>query len=34
MYLRPYDIKNKRALFAIVKEEQGVYKKIQISKVH
>lgn len=32
MYLRPYDIRNKWALFSIVKEEQGVYKKIQISK--
>ena len=32
MYIRPYDIKNKRALFAIVKEEDGVYKKVQISK--
>lgn len=32
MYLRPYDIGGKRALFAIVKEEQGVYKKVQITK--
>ena len=32
MYLRPYDIGNKKALFAIVKEEQGVYKKVQITK--
>ena len=32
MYLRPYSIKNKAALFAIVKEEDGVYKKVQISK--
>lgn len=32
MYLRPYDIGRKRALFAIVKEEQGVYKKVQITK--
>ena len=32
MYLRPYNIRNKLALFAIIKEEQGVYKKIQISK--
>lgn len=32
MYLRPDDIENKRALFAIVKEEDGVYKKVQITK--
>ena len=32
MYLRPYDIGRKRALFAIVKEGQGVYKKVQITK--
>jgi len=32
MYLRPYDIGGKRALFAIVKEDQGVYKKVQITK--
>lgn len=32
MYLKPYDIGKKRALFAIVKEEQGVYKKVQITK--
>lgn len=32
LYLIPYDIRNKRALFAIVKEAQGVYKKLQITK--
>jgi len=32
MYLKPYDIGRKRALFAIVKEEEGVYKKVQITK--
>jgi len=32
MYLKPYNVGNKRALFAIVKEGQGVYKKVQISK--
>lgn len=32
LYLRPYDIGNKKALFAIVKEGQGVYKKVQITK--
>lgn len=32
LYLRPYDIRNKRALFAVVKEEQGLYRKIQITK--
>ena len=32
MYLRQYDIGRKRALFAIVKEKQGIYKKVQITK--
>ena len=32
LYLRPDDIGNKRALFAMVKEEEGVYKKLQITK--
>lgn len=32
LYLRPYDIGNKRALFAMVKEGQGVYRKVQITK--
>lgn len=32
LYLRPYDIGNKRALFAVVRENQGVYKKVQITK--
>lgn len=32
MYLRPYYIRNKEELFAIVKEAQGVYKKVQITK--
>ena len=32
LYLRPYDVGNKRALFAMVKEDQGVYRKIQITK--
>lgn len=32
LYLRPYDIGNKRALFAMVREEKGVYKKVQITK--
>ena len=32
LYLRPYDIRNKRALFVVVKEEQGLYRKIQITK--
>ena len=32
LYIRPYDIGHKRALFAIVKEEQGVYKKVQLTK--
>lgn len=32
MYVRPYDIGNGRALFAMVKEEQGVYRKLQITK--
>ena len=32
LYLRAYDTGRKRALFAIVKEEEGVYKKVQITK--
>lgn len=32
LYLRPYDVGNKRALFAMVKEDRGVYRKIQITK--
>lgn len=32
LYLRPYDIGHKKALFAIVREDQGVYKKVQITK--
>lgn len=32
LYLKPYNVGNKRALFAIVKEEQGVYRKVQITK--
>lgn len=32
MYLRPYDIGKKRALFAMVKEDPGVYRKVQITK--
>ena len=32
LYLRPYDVGNKRALFAMVKEKQGVYRKVQITK--
>lgn len=34
LYLKPYDVRNKRALFAIVREGEGegVYKKLQITK--
>lgn len=35
LYLRPYAVGNKgnkRALFAMVREEQGVYRKVQITK--
>ena len=32
MYIRPYDKKNKKALFVVIKEEEGVYKKVQITK--
>ena len=32
LYLKPYDVGKKRALFAILKEGQGIYKKIQITK--
>ena len=30
--VKSYDIENKKALFAIVKEGQGIYKKVQITK--
>ena len=30
LYLRPYNVGNKRAWGAMVKEEQGVYRKVQI----
>ncbi len=32
LYIRPYDIGHKQALFAVVKKEPGVYKKIQITE--
>ncbi len=32
LYLRRGDVGNKRALFAIIKQEDGVYKKLQITK--
>lgn len=32
LYIKPYDVKNKIALFAVIKEKPGVYRKIQISK--
>lgn len=32
LYIRPYTMNNKQALFAVIKEEQGVYKKIKITK--
>ena len=32
LYLKPYDVGNKRALFAVVKEREGVYEKLQITK--
>lgn len=32
LYLKPYDVEGKRALFAVVKEKKGLYKKIQITK--
>ena len=32
LYFKPYDVGNKRALFAMVKEDQGIYKKVQITK--
>lgn len=32
LYLRTYDVGNKRALFAMVREDQGVYRKVQITK--
>lgn len=32
LYLKPYNVGNKKALFAIVREGEGVYKKLQITK--
>ena len=32
LYLKPYDVGRKRALFAIVKKEPGVYQKLQLTK--
>lgn len=32
MYLKPDDVRGKRALFAVVKEGEGFYRKIQITK--
>ena len=32
LYIKPYNIGSKEALFAVVKEDQGVYRKIQITK--
>ena len=32
LYMKPYSVGNKEALFAMVKEDQGVYRKVQITK--
>lgn len=32
LYIKPYNIGHKRALFAVVKEGAGIYKKIKITK--
>ena len=32
LYIRPYDIDSKRALFAVIKEEKGIYRRIQITE--
>lgn len=32
MYLKPGDVGGKRALFAVVKEGEGIYRKLQITK--
>ncbi len=32
LYIKPYDVGKKRALFAMVKEGQGVYRNLQITK--
>lgn len=32
MYIRPFDVGNKKALFAVIKEDEGIYRKIQITK--
>lgn len=32
MYIKPYNIGTKKALFAVMKEDEGVYRKIQLTK--
>ena len=32
MYIKPYNIGTKKALFAVMKEHEGVYRKIQLTK--
>ena len=32
LYIRPYDIDSKHALFAVIKEEKGIYRRIQITE--
>ena len=32
MYISPFDVGKKKALFAVVKEDEGVYKKVQLTK--
>ena len=32
LYLKPYDVDGKQALFAVIKEEKGNYRKIQLTE--
>ena len=32
MYIKPFDVEYKKALFAVIKEDEGIYRKIQITK--
>ena len=32
MFIKPYEINNQKALFAVVKESEGVYKRVQLTE--
>lgn len=32
MYIKPYEINKQKALFAVVKESEGVYKRVQLTE--